>query len=62
MKVDIKPKESVKTFRNLFTRVVPDKRDKIRKDIDGKEIEESKDKAWDEWEELGKRAGRITKN
>ena len=51
--------ESVKTFRNLFTRVVPDKRNRISKEIDDKEIEEYIDKTWEESEKLNKKAGRI---
>ncbi|MHB1696578.1 MAG: hypothetical protein ACYCSQ_00505 [bacterium] len=53
-------------YRNLFTRVVPDKREKIEKAISEKEIADSikqaEDRAWDEWEELHRRAGKIIGN
>ena len=54
-------KSEHKTFRNLFTRVAPNKREKIKKDIADTEIKEAEDKAWDEWEELNKRTKRIHK-
>lgn len=36
-------KKSRKTFRNLFTRVVPDKREKIKKEIADKEAKKNEE-------------------
>lgn len=51
-----------KTFRNLSTRVAPDKRDDLIEKAAKKEIEDAAaDRIWDEWEEFGKKTGRLFK-
>ena len=54
-------KGSHKIFRSLFTRVAPDKREKVKNDIADTEIRDAEDNAWDEWEELNERVKRIPK-
>ena len=54
-------KGSYKIFRNLFTRVAPNKRESIKKGIADTAIRDAEDKAWDEWEELNERVKRIPK-
>ena len=56
---NVKHKDTHKTLRNLFTRVAPNKREKIKKDMADTEIKDAEDKTWDEWEELNKRTKRI---
>ena len=54
-------KDTHKTFRNLFTRVAPNKREKVKKDIADTEIKEAEDKLWDERKKLNERVKRIPK-
>ena len=52
-------KDEHKTFRNLFTRVSSDKREKVKRGIADTEIRDAEDKAWNEWEELNERVKQI---
>ena len=58
---NVKHKDTHRTLRNLFTRVAPNKTEKIKKDIADTEIKDAEDKLWDEWEELNKKTKRIHK-
>ena len=52
-----------KTFRNLFTRIIPNKKNKIKEEIIKEEIDYIKkveeDDAWDTWEKFNRKNRKL---